>query len=561
MTSANARLTTAETMESVNGGEAVGIPSLRGAVNGLAAALTQGTAVAREASRLGAELTRIAWGLSDVAPVKGDRRFTDPAWTSNPVFRMIQQTYLASAESLDRVVAQLDEDRSGAKAERARFAATIITSAAAPTNFLVSNPAAIKRAFDTGGMSLVRGARNFARDVRRNGAMPSMIEPGAFEVGQDLAVTPGAVVARDAVAEVVQYAPATDTVFARPVLIVPPPIGRFYFLDLRPGRSFVEYAVARCLQTFMVSWRNPTAEQGRWDLDTYARMVSSAIDTVREITGSPDVNLIGFCAGGMIATTVLNHLAATGDDRVHSMSYAVTLLDFGLRAPITAFSGRGLIAFAGRRSRSKGIITSRQMGSAFTWLRPDDLVFNYWVNNYLMGDKPPAFDILAWNADGTNLPGALHGQFLDIFRDNLLTRPGRLSVLGTPLHLQHIAVPTFVTGAVADHLTPWKGCYQTTQLLGGPSTFVLSHSGHIASLVNPPGNPKAHYWTGSTPGADPEQWLAGAERHQGSWWEAWADWATARAGERQPRPENLGSERHSVLCPTPGLYVRDAVPA
>src|SRR6516225_6864401 len=326
MTSANARMTNPETTESVNGGEAVGIPSLRDAVNGLTAALTQGTAVAREASRLGAELTRIAWGLSDVAPAKGDRRFADPAWTSNPVFRMIQQTYLASAESLDRIVAQLDDDRSGARAERARFAANIITSAAAPTNFLVSNPAAIKRAFDTGGMSLVRGARNFVRDVRRNGAMPSMIEPGAFEVGQDLAVTPGAVVARDAVAEVVQYAPATDTVFARPVLIVPPPIGRFYFLDLRPGRSFVEYAVARCLQTFMVSWRNPTAEQGRWDLDTYARMVSSAIDTVREITGSPDVNLIGFCAGGIIATTVLNHLAATGDDRVHSISYAVFCL-------------------------------------------------------------------------------------------------------------------------------------------------------------------------------------------------------------------------------------------
>src|SRR5215469_7044707 len=558
MTSANARMTTPETTESVNGGEAVGIPSLRDAVNGLAAALTQGTAVAREASRLGAELTRIAWGLSDVAPAKGDRRFTDPAWTSNPVFRMIQQTYLASAESLDRIVAQLDDDRSGTSAERARFAANIITSAAAPTNFLVSNPAAIKRAFDTGGMSLVRGARNFARDVRRNGAMPSMIEPGVFEVGRDLAVTPGAVVARDAVAEVLQFAPATDTVFARPVLIVPPPIGRFYFLDLRPGRSFVEYAVGRGLQTFMVSWRNPTAEQGRWDLDTYARTVSSAIDTVREITGSPDVNLIGFCAGGIIATALLNHLAAAGDDRVHSMSYAVTLLDFGLRTPITAFSGRGLIAFAGYRSRRKGIITSRQMGSAFTWMRPDDLVFNYWVNNYLMGEQPPAFDILAWNADGTNLPGALHGQFLDIFRDNLLTRPGQLSVLETPLQLRTIAVPTFVTGAVADHLTPWKGCYRTTQLLGGPSTFVLSYSGHIASLVNPPGNPKAHYWTGGTPGADPEQWLAGADRQQGSWWEAWADWATARAGQRQTQPENLGSKRYPVLCPAPGLYVRDA---
>jgi polyhydroxyalkanoate synthase subunit PhaC len=560
VTSAETTLTAAEAAESVDGGEAAGIPSLWDAVSGMAAALRQGTTVTQEASRLGVELTRIAWGLSDVAPAKGDRRFTDPAWTSNPVFRMIQQTYLASAQALDRIVAQLGEGTGDASAEQARFAANIMTSAAAPTNFLVSNPAALKRAFDTGGMSLVRGARNFARDVRRNGAMPSMIEPGAFEVGRDLAVTPGAVVARDAVAEVLQYAPATDTVFARPVLVVPPPIGRFYFLDLRPGRSFVEYAAGRGLQTFMLSWRNPTAEQGRWDLDTYARAVSSAIDTVREITGSPDVNLIGFCAGGIIATALLNHLAAMGDHRVRSMSYAVTLLDFGLRAPITAFSGRGLVAFAGRRSRRKGIITSRQMGSAFTWLRPDDLVFNYWVNNYLMGDRPPAFDILAWNADGTSLPGALHGQFLDIFRDNLLTRPGQLSVLGTPLHLQHITVPAFVTGAVADHLTPWKGCYKTTQLLGGPSTFVLSYSGHIASLVNPPGNPRAHYWTGSPPGADPGQWLAGADRQQGSWWEAWADWATARAGERQPQPENLGSERHPILCPAPGLYVRDMVP-
>ena len=471
--------------------------------------------MAREAARLGVELTRIAWGRSDVAPAQGDRRFTDPAWTSNPVFRMIQQSYLASAGAMDRIVAEMGDGHGGSRAEQARFAASILVSAAAPTNFLVTNPAALKRALDTGGMSLARGARNFARDVRHNGAMPSMIQPGAFEVGRDLAVTPGAVVARDAVAEVLQYAPATDTVYQRPVLVVPPPIGRFYFLDLRPGRSFVEYAAGRGLQTFMLSWRNPTSGQGHWDLDTYAAAVSAAIDTVRQVTGSPDVNLIGFCAGGIIATALLNHLAATGDQRVHSMSYAVTLLDFGLRAPITAFSGRALISLAGHRSRRTGIITSRQMGSAFTWLRPDDLVFNYWVNNYLMGEQPPAFDILAWNADGTNLPGALHGQFLDIFRDNLLTRPGQLSVLGTRLELENIKLPTFVTGAVTDHLTPWKGCYRTTQLLGGPSTFVLSYSGHIASLVNPPGNPKAHYWTGGTPGADPGQWLAGAEQTAG----------------------------------------------
>jgi polyhydroxyalkanoate synthase len=561
VTSASASLTTGEAAESADGGEAVGIPSLQDAVGGLAAALSQGTTVAQEATRLGVELTRIAWGLSDVAPARGDRRFADPAWTANPVFRMVGQGYLASAGALDRIVDAMGEGRSGARAEQARFAANIVTSAAAPTNFLATNPAALKRAFETGGMSLVRGARNFARDVRYNGAMPSMIEPDAFEVGRDLAVSPGAVVARDEVAEVIQYAPAVGTVFARPVLVVPPPIGRFYFLDLRPGRSFVEYATGRGLQTFVISWRNPGPAQGRWDLDTYAAAVLAAIDTAREITGSGDVNLIGFCAGGIIATTVLNHLAATCDDRVHSMSYAVTLLDFGLRAPITAFSGRGLISFAGRRSRRTGIITSRQMGSAFTWLRPDDLVFNYWVNNYLMGERPPAFDILAWNADGTNLPGALHGQFLDIFRDNLLARPGALTVLGTPLDLRAITVPAFVTGAVTDHLTPWKGCYRTTGLLGGPAAFVLSYSGHIASLVNSPGNPKAHYWTGLPPGTDPEQWLAGAERQQGSWWEAWADWATGRAGQRQPRPEGLGSQRHPVLGPAPGLYARDMVPA
>ncbi len=560
MSNPDATMTTGEAAESVGGGEAAGMPSLGQAASGLAAALSQGAAVAGEVSRLGVELIRIARGRSDVAPAKGDRRFTDPAWTSNRVFRMIGQSYLASAQALDRVVDAMGDGRSDTRAEQARFAASIVTSAAAPTNFLMSNPAALKRAFDTGGMSLIRGARNLARDVRRNGGMPSMIEPGAFEVGRDLAVTPGAVVARNPVAEVLQYAPAAGTVFARPMLVVPPPIGRYYFLDLRPGRSFAQYAAGRGLQTFMLSWRNPTPGQGHWDLDTYARTVLAAIDTVREITGSPDVNLIGFCAGGIIATTLLNHLAATNDHRVHSMSYAVTLLDFGLRAPITAFSGRALVGYAGYRSRRQGIITSRQIGSAFTWLRPDDLVFTYWVNNYLMGEPPPAFDILAWNADGTNLPGALHGQFLDIFSGNLLTRPGRLAVLGTSLQLQKITVPTFVTGAVTDHLTPWKGCYRTTQLLGGPSTFVLSYSGHIASLVNPPGNPKAHYWTGGTPGPDPGQWLAGAHRQQGSWWQAWADWITARSGDRRPAPEELGSERHPVLDPAPGLYVRDLVP-
>ena len=280
MSDAETTVTDTEAAESADGGEAVGIPSLKEAVGGLAAALSQAQTVAREIGGLGVEFTRIARGSSSVAPAKGDRRFNDPAWTSNPAFRRIEQGYLASAGALDRIVGELDDGQNNTRAERARFAANILTSAVAPTNFLAGNPAAIKRAFDTGGVSVLRGVRNFVSDVRHNGGMPSMVEPDVFEVGRDLAVTPGAVVARDAVGEVLQYAPATEAVFERPVLVVPPPIGRFYFLDLRPGRSFVEYATSRGLQTFLLSWRNPSAEQGSWDLDTYAERVSAAIDTV-----------------------------------------------------------------------------------------------------------------------------------------------------------------------------------------------------------------------------------------------------------------------------------------
>jgi polyhydroxyalkanoate synthase len=545
--------------EAVIGGEDVSLPGVGDVVGGVAAVLTNGRAISREGAQLTRELARIAVGRSEVAPSKGDKRWKDPAWETNPVFHRIEQSYLATSEAVQNVLEEIEGTVPAKRAESARFALGLLTSAAAPTNFLATNPSALKRAFETGGQSLVRGTRHFLHDLRHNGGMPSMADPDAFEVGETLATTPGAVVERDEVGELLQYASTTETVFDRPILVVPPPIGRFYFLDLSPGRSLAEYLVAQSMQTFMLSWRNPTVEEGDWTLDTYAERVSRAIDTVREITGADDVNVIGFCAGGIITTGLLNHLEATGDSRVHSMSYAVTMLDFSAHSPITAFAGKGLLAFAKRRSTKKGIITSRQMGGAFTLLRPDDLVFNYWVNNYLMGEKPPAFDVLAWNADGTNLPGALHGQFLDIFRDNPLVRPGGMEILGTPLDVSTVKVPTFVTGAVSDHLTPWKSCYRTTQLVSGDSTFVLSYSGHIASLVNPPGNPKAHYWVGGEPVADPDEWLAGAERRTGSWWEAWHEWLTPKSGDHKPasRP---GSDAHPVLGPAPGLYVRDELP-
>jgi len=469
----------------------IGIPSLGGLLTAASDTLLQGRSVARASVGLAVGLSRVALGLSEVAPTRGDWRFKDPTWATNPLYKRMAQSYLAACDAVEQVLDDMQAANDPHRAYRARFAMGILTSAAAPTNTLWGNPAAIKKTFETGGANLIRGLRNFVDDLRRNGGMPSMAKSGALRVGEDMAVTPGQVVERDEYAEVLQYAPSTQTVRERAVLVVPPPIGRFYFLDLRPGRSFVEYLVSRGLQTFLLSWRNPEPEQADWGIDTYAARISTAIDAVREITSCDDVNLIGFCAGGILQTAVLNRDAARGDERVASASYAVTLLDFGLPAPIGAFASPRLLSLARWNSSRQGVIGARAMSGVFTWMRPNDLVWNYWVNNYLMGEDPPVFDILSWNADGTNLPAALHRQFLNIFEHNPLPTPGALESLGTPVDLSTITVPHYVVGAIADHLTPWKGTYRTTQLLGVDSTFVLSNAGHIASLVNPPGNPKA----------------------------------------------------------------------
>jgi polyhydroxyalkanoate synthase subunit PhaC len=549
-------------LSTVENGEAVAIPSVGGLLRGVTLALGQARPVGREATRLARDCARIARGTDEHLPSPRDRRFADPAWSQNPVYRRLSQTYLAAGGAASRLVDDLEvRSADWHDVERARFAVNALTSALAPTNTLLGNPAALKRAFDTAGASVLRGLGNFAHDVRHNGGMPSQTDRSAFEVGEDLALTPGSVIARDEVAELIQYAPTTPEVRARPVLVVPPPIGRYYFLDLRPGRSFVEFALSQGLQVFLLSWRNPQAEQADWGMDTYARRIVDALETVCEVSGSDDVNTIGFCAGGILMSTVLSHLAQGGRPLVHSASYGVTLLDFDSEAPIGAFSAPRLLELARRDSRRRGIISARSMGAVFAWMRPDDLVFNYVVNNWLLGEDPPVFDILAWNADGTNLPACLHEQFLQIFRENSLTRPGGVSVLGTPVELSRIEVPTFVTGAVNDHLTPWTGCYRTTQLLSGESTFVLSNAGHIASLINPPGNPKASYWVGGEPGPDPTAWRDSADRRTGSWWEAWSAWVLERSGGETSAPAAPGTDRHPPLEPAPGSYVLDRVPA
>ncbi|MGW5239221.1 PHA/PHB synthase family protein [Monashia sp. NPDC004114] len=542
--------------DAIAGGEIVGVPSLSQGVRALAGVFKPRPAVAAELKQLPNGVLRILNGQSQVVP-SSDRRFSDPGWDTNPLFRRLVQAYLAGGAGVQRLLDDLETaEADPRKIEQARFAAEIAIAALSPSNLILTNPVGLKHAFDTAGGSLARGAANFIHDMRHNGWFPSTVDRTTFEVGRDLAVSPGAVVARDDMAELIQYSPSTAKVKSRPLLVIPPPIGRYYFLDLRPGRSFVEFATSQGLQVFLISWRNPGPAQGDWGLDDYAVRVSTVLDTVLEITGQTSANLIGFCAGGLITTALLNHMAASGDDRVHSMSYGVTLLDFERRAPLSAFKENRLLDFVKGRSGRRGVITSHEMGAAFTLMRPNDLVFNYVVNNYVLGNKPPAFDILAWNADGTNLPSKLHADFLSIFRDNGLVTGKGLTVLNSAVDLARITVPVFVTGALTDHLTPWKGCYQTTQLVGGETTFVLSYSGHIASLVNPPGNPKARYWTGGEPGPDPDAWRVSATEHQGSWWEAWADWIEPHTGVSKTAPKVIGSPANPALEPTPGRYVR-----
>jgi len=508
---------------------------------------------------LAAEAARITVGRSAIAPDRKDWRFADATWQDNQLYRRVMQYYLAWAESMEAMVTSANLDWRAE--ERARFFMGIAVSAAAPTNTFLGNPAALKRAIETGGGSLISGLRNFIDDQRHNGGMPAQVRRDAFVIGKDLAASPGAVIYRDEVCEVLQFAPSTPQVHVRPLVVIPPQINKYYFMDLAPGRSFIEYTVSRGITCFVISWRNPDGRHADWDFDTYAAAALRAIDVARDTANSDDVNVIGMCAGGILTATVLNHLAHTSDERVATATLGVTLLDFSVPTTVGLFNTAPLMATARGRSQMRRGLDGRSLGSVFSWLRPNELVWNYWVNNYLLGKQPPVFDILAWNSDPTNLPAALHRQFLEVFQDNTLVNPGAFKVLGTPVELGKVTVETYVTGAVADHLTPWKGCYRSTQLLGGSSTFVLSYSGHIASLVNPPGNPKAHFFAGPEPEPDPDAWQAKAQKVAGTWWEHWADWAIQRSGDTRRSPTSLGSRKFRVIEPAPGAYVRGLEPS
>jgi len=523
----------------------------------LAAALaTRPRLVTGRGRQLLGEMARIAVGRSEVQPSRRDHRFADLGWTGNPLLRRVMQAYLATAQTAEGVVADTDLD--WADAERVGFTLRNLVDALAPSNNPLLNPAAVKAAIDTGGGSALAGLRHFISDMAAPPRVPSMVEPDAFEVGVDLAVTPGQVVLRTPVFELIQYRPATATVRQVPLLIVPPTINKFYIIDLAPGRSMAEYIVGSGQQVFMMSWRNPDARHAKWDFDTYGQAVLDAMDAVERVAGSEQVALMGCCSGGIIAAMVAAHLAHIGRlDQIAAFTLMVTVLDesrAGLGAAVIDERNARLAAAA---SRARGYLDGRSLAEVFAWLRPNDLIWNYWVNNYLLGREPPKFDILFWNADTTRMTAGLHRDFLQMGVTNGLTRPGGVTMLGSPVDLSLVDRDTYLVAGVTDHICPWTSCYRSTQLLGGSQRFVLSTSGHIAAMVNPPGNEKARYQVAKDAPEDPQEWLRRADNCHGSWWPDYVAWLAERCGEEKAAPDELGGGGLAPVCDAPGTYVYD----
>jgi polyhydroxyalkanoate synthase len=490
-----------------------------------------------------------------VQPGRKDRRFRDPAWEDNPAFFGLLQSYLLAT----RLVEDLRDASSvdSVTDDRLAFLSDAVMDAVAPTNTFWTNPAAIKRALDTGGASVARGMRTWMDDVAHNQGMPRQVAPDAFTVGKNLAVTPGKVVFRNDLMELIQYAPATETVHETPLLMSPPWINKYYIMDLAPGRSFVQWAVEHGHTVFAISYHNPTAEHRDRSLDDYLlRGPIAALDTIRDITSAERANIVGLCLGGTLTAALEAYLAARGEDRIASTTLLNTLVDFSRPGRLGAFTDRGSVERLEKRMAERGYLEAAEMMNIFTFMRSNDLVWNYAVNNWLMGEDPQPFDILAWNGDSTRMPANMHSFYLrSCYLGNELAA-AEMELAGTRLDPDALRVDHYIVGAIEDHIAPWDGSYLTTQVLRNADVrYVLSSAGHIAGIVNPP-SPKAWYRTGRPCPPDPKEWFDASTHHEGSWWEDWAEWIAERAGDRVAPPKT-GSRRHKPVADAPGAYVME----
>ena len=514
--------------------------------------------VMKHAQGIGQDMIKIMTGKSELAPEPSDKRFRDPAWQYNPFFKAGAQYYLAVQKGMRGWLDELQLDE--LERDRANFISTIIIDSLAPTNSLIGNPTAQKRVIDSGGLSLVKGLKNAYHDMVHNKGMVSQVDKRPFKLGENVATSKGAVVLRTEMMELIHYAPSTDEVYEIPQLTIPPQINKMYINDLSPEKSVVKFQVDNGIQTFVISWRNPSKEQGVWGMDDYVRSCREAIAAVQSITGSKKVNISAGCSGGQTASVVASKLAADGDEALNALTLMVCVLH-PQQNDIEAgwlMTENGM-QLARQRAAKKGIIKGDDLARGFAWLRPNDLIWNYVINNYLLGEDPPAFDVLFWNADATNLSASLMGDFMTLFETLAFTRKGEVEMAGHMVDLSKVDAPLYILGGVTDHITPWKATYRSTRLFGSKDvTYVLSHSGHMQAILNPPGNPKAKYYVDKKGGPLPataDEWLPGVEEVAGSWWPHWMEWVQTRSGKKTKAPKAVGNRTYPASDPAPGLYV------
>jgi polyhydroxyalkanoate synthase subunit PhaC len=488
-------------------------------------------------------------------PDPGDRRFSAREWRDNPYYDYLKQSYLLAARYLEELVESADL-APGAKA-RARFATRQWLDAMCPANFPASNPAAMREALESQGESLTRGLANLLGDVQKGRI--SQTDESAFAVGRNLGMTPGAVVFENELIQLIQYRPTTAEVSKRPLVMVPPCINKYYVLDLQPENSFVGHAVASGHPVFMISWRNVGAELGHLTWDDYLdKGVFAALRVAKEISGSPEANALGFCVGGTLLGAALAVMAAKGDASVKSVTFLATMLDFTETGQIGLFIDEASVAAREAAIGRGGLLPGRELAFVFSSLRANDLVWNYVVNNYLLGAQPPAFDLLYWNSDGTNLPGPMYCYYLrNTYLENRLCQPGALVNCGVPVDLGRIDMPTYVVATREDHIVPWRSAYRTLNLVKGDKTFVLGASGHVAGIVNPLAKNRRSHWLGTPYPHDPEEWLSNAKEVPGSWWGHWAAWLAQHRGGVRKAPQAPGTKAYPPIEPAPGRYVKE----
>jgi polyhydroxyalkanoate synthase subunit PhaC len=492
------------------------------------------------------------------APEPGDRRFAAKEWRDNPYYDYLKQSYLLAARYLEQLVdsAALEPQAK----ERARFAARQWIDAMCPANFPATNPQALREAIDTRGESLTRGLANLLGDVQKRRI--SQTQESAFEVGRNLALTPGDVVYENELIQLIQYQATTPQVAKRPLVMIPPCINKYYILDLQPENSFVAHAVAQGNTVFMVSWRNVEAEQGELTWDDYLEKgVLAALRAAREIAKTDQINALGFCVGGTLLGAALAVLSHQRDTLVASATFLAAMLDFSEPGQIGLFIDEASVATREATIGARGILSGRDLAFVFSSLRANDLVWPYVVNNYLLGGEPAAFDLLYWNSDSTNLPGPMYCYYLrNTYLENRLREPGALTNCGAPVDLAKVKLPIFVLATREDHIVPWRSAYRTLHLLGSrEKLFVLGASGHIAGVINPASKKRRSHWVSDSYPSDPETWLSKATEVQGSWWPRWSEWLAQQSGGSRKAPAKTGNTKYKPIEPAPGRYVKHRI--